>query len=171
VEPDLADITNGHWPFNPPFEGVGVLLAGCVLFVMILPMIVALSRDAIAVVPNDQFEGALSIGATKWQVLSRVVLPAARTGIVGAVTLATARALGETVAVAMVIGLNPLFPHSLLSTASTLASTIALQFQDATPLQVAALGALAVILMAMTAIVNWIGRRLIQRSGAQAQFG
>jgi phosphate transport system permease protein len=171
VEPDLADITNGHWPFNPPFEGVGVLLAGCVLFVMILPMIVALSRDAISVVPNDQFEGALSVGATKWQVLRSVVLPAARTGIVGAVTLATARALGETVAVAMVIGLNPLFPHSLFSTASTLASTIALQFQDATPLQVAALGALAVILMAMTAIVNWIGRRLIQRSGAQAQFG
>ncbi|MGO9583282.1 MAG: phosphate ABC transporter permease subunit PstC [Acidimicrobiales bacterium] len=171
VEPDLADITNGHWPFDAPFEGVGLLLAGCVLFVMILPMIVALSRDAIAVVPNDQFEGALSVGATKWQVLRSVVLPAARTGIVGAVTLATARALGETVAVAMVIGLNPLFPHSLFSTASTLASTIALEFQDATPLQVAALGALAVILMAMTAIVNWFGRRLIRRSGAQAQFG
>ena len=77
-------------------------------------------------------------------------------------TLATARALGETVAVAMVIGLNPLFPPSLFSTASTLASTIAVQFQDATSLQVAALGALAVILMALTAIVNWIGRRLIR---------
>jgi phosphate transport system permease protein len=170
VEPDLADITARHWPFDPPYEGVGLLLAGCVLFVMILPMIVALSRDAIAIVPREQYEGALSVGATKWQVLSKVVLPAARTGIVGAVTLATARALGETVAVALVIGLNPLFPHSLFSTASTLASTIAVQFQDATPLQVAALGALAVILMVMTAVVNWIGRRLIRRGAAGASF-
>lgn len=170
VQPKLADISGSHFPFNPPFEGVSLLLAGCVLFIMILPMIVALSRDAIVVVPHDQFEGALSVGATKWQVLRKVVLPAAKTGIVGAVTLATARALGETVAVAMVIGLNPLFPHSLFSTASTLASTIALQFQDATPLQVAALGALAVILMVLTAVVNWIGRRLIRRSASRARF-
>jgi phosphate transport system permease protein len=168
VEPDLASITGGKFPFQAPPEGVSLLLAGCVLFVMILPMIVALSRDAIAVVPHDQFEGALSVGATKWQVLRKVVLPGARTGIVGAITLATARALGETVAVAMVIGLNPLFPPSLFSTASTLASTIALQFQDATPLQVAALGALALILMAMTAIVNWFGRRLVRGSASRA---
>ena len=170
VQPALGNLTAHHFPFDPPYEGVGILLAGCVLFVMILPMIVALSRDSIAIVPKEQFEGALSVGATKWQVLRKVVLPAARTGIVGAVTLATARALGETVAVALVIGLNPLFPHTLFSTASTLASTIALQFQDATPLQVAALGALAVILMAMTAIVNWIGRRLIRRAAVKAQF-
>jgi phosphate transport system permease protein len=168
VQPALADLSGHHFPFPPPYEGVGLLLAGCVLFVMILPMIVALSRDAIAIVPREQFEGALSVGATKWQVLRKVVLPAAKTGIVGAVTLATARALGETVAVALVIGLNPLFPHSLFSTASTLASTIALQFQDATPLQVSALGALAVILMALTAIVNWLGRRLIRRSATKA---
>ncbi len=168
VEPGLAGITGGRFPFQAPPEGVSLLLAGGVLFVMILPMIVALSRDAIAVVPNEQFEGALSVGATKWQVIRKVVLPGARTGIVGAVTLATARALGETVAVAMVIGLNPLFPPSLFSTASTLASTIALQFQDATPLQVAALGALALILMAMTAIVNWFGRRFVRGSAFRA---
>jgi phosphate transport system permease protein len=168
VEPGLASITGSRFPFQAPPEGVSLLLAGCVLFVMILPMIVALSRDAIAVVPHDQFEGALSVGATKWQVVRKVVLPGARTGIVGAITLATARALGETVAVAMVIGLNPLFPPSVFSTASTLASTIALQFQDATPLQVAALGALALILMAMTAIVNWFGRRLVRGSTFRA---
>ncbi len=168
VEPGLASITGRKFPFQAPPEGVSLLLAGCVLFVMILPMIVALSRDAIAVVPHEQFEGALSVGATKWQVLRKVVLPGARSGIVGAVTLATARALGETVAVAMVIGLNPLFPPSLFSTASTLASTIALQFQDATPLQVAALGALALILMTMTAVVNWFGRRLVRGSALRA---
>ena len=157
LEPWLASLTGSHFPFEAPPEGVSLLLAGCVLFVMVLPLIVALSRDVIAVVPREQFEGALSIGATKWQVLRKVVLPGARTGIVGAVTLATARALGETIAVAMVIGLNPLFPNSLFSTASTLAATIALQFQDASRLQVAALGALALILMAMTAAVNWLG--------------
>ena len=170
VEPSLAKITGSHFPFQAQPEGISLLLAGCVLFIMVLPMIVALSRDAIAIVPNDQFEGALSVGATKWQVLRKVVLPAARTGIVGAVTLATARALGETVAVAMVIGLNPLFPQSLFSTASTLASTIAVQFQDATPLQVAALGSLAVILMVLTAVVNWLGRRLVRRAAIGTRF-
>jgi phosphate transport system permease protein len=170
VEPSLAKITGSHFPFQAQPEGISLLLAGCVLFIMVLPMIVALSRDAIAIVPNDQFEGALSIGATRWQVLHKVVLPAARTGIVGAVTLATARALGETVAVAMVIGLNPLFPGSFFSTASTLASTIAVQFQDATPLQVAALGSLAVILMVLTAVVNWLGRRLVRRAAIGTRF-
>jgi len=170
VEPSLAKLTGSHFPFQAQPEGISLLLAGCVLFIMVLPMIVALSRDAIAIVPNDQFEGALSVGATKWQVLRKVVLPAARIGIVGAVTLATARALGETVAVAMVIGLNPLFPQSLFSTASTLASTIAVQFQDATPLQVAALGSLAVILMVLTAVVNWIGRRLVRRAAIGTRF-
>ncbi len=169
VQPWLAGITGHHAPFQGPFEGVSLLLAGCVLFVMVLPMIVALSRDAIAIVPREQFEGALSVGATQWQVVRKVVLPGARIGIVGAVTLATARALGETVAVALVIGLNPLFPNSLFSTASTLAATIALQFQDATPLQVAALGALALILMAMTAAVNWLGRRLIRHSAIRVR--
>ena len=168
VQPALAHITGSKFPFQATPEGVSILLAGCVLFIMILPIIAALSRDAIAVVPREQFEGALSLGATKWQVLRKVVLPAARTGIVGAVTLGTARALGETVAVAMVIGLNPLFPPSLFSTAATLASTIAVQFQDASPLQVAALGALAVILMAMTGIVNWFGRRLVTASAYRA---
>jgi phosphate transport system permease protein len=168
IQPRLAGLTGGHFPFQGPAEGVSLLLAGCVLFIMVLPMIVALSRDVIAVVPREQFEGALSVGATKWQVLRKVVLPGARTGIVGAVTLATVRALGETVAVAMVIGLNPLFPTALYSTAATLASTIALEFQDATPLQIVALGALALILMTMTAAVNWLGRILVRRSALRA---
>jgi phosphate transport system permease protein len=115
-------------------------------------------------VPNELVEGALSVGATRWQVLRKVVLPGARTGIVGAITLATARALGETVAIALVIGLNPNFAHSLNSPAATLASIIATEFQDSTPIQVAALGALAVILMAMTLLVNLFGRQMIRRA-------
>jgi phosphate transport system permease protein len=168
VQPALEKATGNHWPFSGQEEGVSLLLAGFILFVMVLPLVVALSRDVIAVVPNDQVEGALSLGASQWQVLRKVVLPGARTGIIGAITLATARALGETVAVAMVIGGNPLFPHSTFSTAATLASTIALEFAEATPAQVAALGALAVILMAMTAFVNWVGRRMVQRAAIRA---
>ena len=71
----LSQVTTS--PSKAPSEGVSLLLAGCVLFIMVLPMIVALSRDAIAIVPHEQFEGALSVGATKWQVLRKVVLPAA----------------------------------------------------------------------------------------------
>jgi phosphate transport system permease protein len=164
IEPWLVARFDNNFPFQAPPETVSLMLAGCVLFVMVLPLIVALSRDAIATVPLELVEGALSVGATKWQVLRKVVLPSARFGIVGAVTLAAARALGETVAVALVIGLNPSFAHSLNSPAATLASIIATEFQDSTPVQVAALGALAVILMAMTLVVNMLGRYLIRRS-------
>jgi len=86
---------------------VGLLLAGVILFVMILPTMVAISRDVLAVVPNEQLEGAMALGATRWQVLRKVVVPGARTGLLGAFTLATGRALGETVAVALVIGNSP----------------------------------------------------------------
>src|ERR1039458_1866893 len=168
VQPRLTSLFGGHFPFQAPAEGYSVLLAGCVLFVMVLPLVVALSRDVIAIVPNEQVEGALSIGATKWQVIRKVVLPGARTGIIGAITLATARALGETIAVAMVIGNNPLFPKSLNSPGSTLASIIAVQFDGSTSDQFASLFALAVILMAITASVNWIGRRLVRRAAVRA---
>ena len=164
VEPWLVSLFGGHFPFQDAPSTETILLAGCVLFVMVLPLIVALTRDAIATVPNELVEGALSVGATRWQVLHKVVLPGARVGIVGAITLASARALGETVAIALVIGLNPNFAHSLDSPAATLASIIATEFQDSTPIQVAALGALAVILMAMTLLVNLIGRQMIRRA-------
>jgi len=134
---------------------------------MVLPTIVALSRDVIAVVPRDQIEGALSVGASKWQMLFRVVLPEARSGIVGACTLATARALGETIAVAMVIGQNPKLANSLFSPGATLASTIATQFQGSTAQDLTYLAALAAILMAITVTVNWLGRRIISHAGVQ----
>ena len=168
VEPWLVNLFGGHFPFQQSAATESILLAGCVLFVMVLPLIVALTRDAIVTVPNELVEGALSVGATRWQVLRKVVLPGAKVGIVGAITLATARALGETVAVALVIGLNPNFAKSLNAPAATLASIIATEFQDSTPIQVAALGALAVILMAMTFIVNVIGRQMINRAAVKA---
>ena len=163
LDPLLAGITGGKWPFNGAQEGFSVLLAGIVLSIMILPTIVAISRDVIAVVPSDLIEGGLSLGATRSQVLTRVVLPSARTGILGAIALGAGRALGETIAVAMVIGSNPQIPHSLFSTGATLASTIATEFGEATGSTGSALAALALMLMIITAAVNAGARLLTKR--------
>ena len=131
---------------------------------MILPTIVAISRDVIAALPKDLNEGALSLGASKSQVLRKVILPSAKSGILGAISLGAGRALGETIAVLMVIGGNAQMPRSLFSVGATLASTIATEYTEASPQNLAALGALAVILMALTAGVNVLARRLVNRS-------
>jgi phosphate transport system permease protein len=163
AQPWLASITNGGWPFSGNAIGLGIATASVVLAVMVLPTIVAISRDVIGTVPRDLVEGALSLGATRSQVLTRVVIPNAKVGLLGAVSLGAGRALGETIAVAMVIGSSPSMPHSLFSLGSTLASTIATQYTDAPQMHMAALGALAVILMVMTASVNALARALVNR--------
>ena len=164
LQPFLAGITGSGWPFSGAQEGFGVLLAGFVLSIMILPTIVAISRDVIAVVPNELVEGGLSLGATRSQVLVKVVLPSARAGILGAIALGAGRALGETIAVAMVIGSNPQLPHSLFSSGATLASTIATEFGEATGSTTSALAALALMLMIITASVNAGARVLTSRA-------
>ena len=163
VQPWLASLTNGGWPFSGNAIGLGISTASLVLAIMVLPTIVAISRDVIATVPRDLIEGALSLGATRSQVLTRVVLPNAKIGLLGAVSLGAGRAIGETVAVAMVIGSSPSMPHSFFSLGSTLASTIATQYIDSSPMHMAALGALATILMVMTASVNAFARALVNR--------
>ena len=152
------------------FSGYSVLLAGVVLFVMVLPTIVALSRDAIASVAHDQVEGAVSIGATRWQTIFRVVLPAARVGITGAVTLAAARALGETIAVAMVIGGAFKIHSSISQGGNTAAAAIATSWDGSTALTISALFALGVILIAITAAVNTAGRQMLSRANRGAQL-
>ncbi len=166
VEPWLASLTGGGWPFSGDSLGAGIFLASIVLAIMILPTIVAISRDVIAALPKDLNEGALSLGASQSQVLRKVILPSARSGILGAISLGAGRALGETVAVLMVIGGNAQMPRSLFSVGATLASTIATEYSEASPENLAALGALAVILMVLTAGVNAVARRLVQRAGA-----
>jgi phosphate transport system permease protein len=146
--------------------GFSVLLAGIVLAIMILPTIVAISRDVISVVPGELLEGGLSLGGTRSRVLTRVVLPSARTGILGAIALGAGRALGETIAVAMVIGFNPEIPHSLFAPGATLASAIAVEFGDATGNTLSALAALALMLMIITAAVNAGARLLTKRAVA-----
>src|ERR1019366_9595987 len=108
------------------------LLAGVILFVMILPTMVAISRDVLAVVPNEQVEGAMALGATRWQVLRKVVVPGSRTGLLGAFTLATGRALGETVAVALAIGNSNYIAHSIKSASATIPSLIVNNFGEST---------------------------------------
>ncbi|HEY5303840.1 MAG TPA: phosphate ABC transporter permease subunit PstC [Acidimicrobiales bacterium] len=166
VEPWLASLTGGGWPFSGDTLGAGIMLASVVLAVMILPTIVAISRDVIAALPKDLNEGALSLGASQSQVLRKVILPSARSGILGAISLGAGRALGETIAVLMVIGGNAQMPRSLFSVGATLASTIATEYTEASPSNLAALGALALILMVLTAAVNAVARHLVRRAGA-----
>jgi phosphate transport system permease protein len=168
IEPDLAKITGGTGPFSGPQLGIGLLLAGLVLFVMVLPTMVAISRDVIASVPNEVVEGAYALGATRWQVLWRVVLPSARVGLLGAITLSTGRALGETIAVTMVIGNSTAIAHSLFAPSATLSSVIANQFTEATePFHLSSLIALGVVLLAVAVVVNAAARLLVRGVGRQ----
>jgi phosphate transport system permease protein len=166
IEPALAHITGGNGPFSGAQLGVGLLLAGLVLFVMVLPTMTAISRDVILAVPAEQIEAAYALGATRWQVLRRVVLPSARVGLLGAGTLAMGRALGETIAVTMVIGNSTTIAHSLFAPAATLASIIANQFTEATePFHLASLIALGVVLLGVSIVVNTAARLLVRSVG------
>jgi phosphate transport system permease protein len=143
--------------------GVGVMLAGTILFIMILPTMAALSRDVIVAVPIEQIDGARAIGATRWQATARVVLPAARSGIVGAGVLAAGRALGETMAVTMVIGNSNNIPHSILDPAQTMSSIVANEFAEASaPYHLSSLIAVVVLLMAITLLLNAVARLLVR---------
>ena len=171
IEPAVAAVFGHSGPASGPEVGIGLLLAGLVLFVMVLPTMVAISRDVLAAVPLDQIEGAIALGATRWQTLSRIVVPSARTGLLGAVTLAMGRALGETIAVTMVIGNTPAIPHSLFSPAATMASIIANQFSEATePFHLASLVAVGVLLLVISVVVN-SGARILVRSIGRSRSG
>ena len=148
---------------GPPF-GVGMLAAGLILSIMILPIISAIARDVMLAVPTSQREAMLALGATKWEVISGAVLPYCRSGLVGAVILGLGRALGETMAVTMVIGRGYNITASLFRPASTASSTVASEFNEATyQLYISALVELALILLAITVVVNIVARLLVWR--------
>lgn len=164
LEPQLHEVSHGFALFSGPMLGVGVLLAGLVLAAMVLPTIAAVSRDVLLAVPVEQREAALALGATHWQAASRVVIPGARVGILGAVTLGIGRAMGETIAVTMLIGNSLGIATSLFQPGNTIASVIANQFTEATAkYQLSALLGLAVILLVVTALVNGGARLLVSR--------
>jgi phosphate transport system permease protein len=149
-------------PFAGPNYGVGVLTASVVLAIMILPFVVSISREALMSVPREQREAALAVGATKWESTWQVVVPFARLGIAGSVFLALARALGETMAVTMVIGNDPKISSSLLAPGYSIAAVIANEFTEATSdLHLSSLVELGLVLFLITIVINGLARLLI----------
>jgi phosphate transport system permease protein len=161
VEPALA-ATLGWLPlFRGSITGIGLLTGGIILAIMVTPIISAVVRDVLAAVPSSQREAALALGATKWEMI-RVVLVNGAPGIAGAVILGLGRALGETMAVTMVIGNRPQISPSLFEPSYTIASAIANEFTEATgDLYLSALVELGLILFLVTFIVNGIARLLV----------
>jgi len=147
--------------FSTPPIGPGLLPAGVVLAIMILPIITALSRQALAALPADYRQAALGLGSTRWGTLGRVLLPAAFPAIMGGILLALGRALGETMAVTMIIGNSNELSLSWLAPANTIASLLASQFAEASGLQVAALMYAALVLMGITLGVNMLAQGIM----------
>ncbi|MBI2906389.1 MAG: phosphate ABC transporter permease subunit PstC [Chloroflexi bacterium] len=155
--------------FGGPALGFGMLAAVLILAIMILPYITAVARDVIRVVPDSQREAMLALGATRWEVIWRAVVPYARSGIIGGIMLALGRAVGETMAVTMVIGNRPDISASLFSPAYTLASLMANEFTEATyALYVSVLIELGLVLFAITLVLNAAARLLVWRVGRGA---
>ncbi len=153
--------------FSGPAYGIGLLAAGVILAIMILPILTAVTRDVLRAVPNSQREAMLALGATRWEMIWHAVLPYGRSGITGAVILGLGRALGETLAVSMVIGNMYQISPSLFAPATTLASLIATQFREAdTELYLSALVAAGFVLFAITMTVNVLARLMIWRLNA-----
>lgn len=148
--------------FGGPNFGVGMLTASIILAIMILPIISSLTRDIMTAVPNSQREGVLALGATKWEMIRIGVLRNSRIGIVGAVMLGLGRALGETMAVTMVIGNHPVISKSLFAPGYTLASVIANEFSEATgDLYLSSLFEIGLALFLVTIVVNAIARLMV----------
>jgi phosphate transport system permease protein len=148
--------------FSGAFYGVSIFSAAIVLAVMVVPFIISISREVLLAVPVEQREASFALGSTHWEAVWRVVLPYARRGIYASVFLALARALGETMAVTMVIGNTPQIAKSLLAPGYTIAAVVANEFTEATSdLYLSALIELALVLFAITFVINGLGRLLI----------
>lgn len=144
-------------------QGSGILTASLVLAIMIVPYAASLSSEFIKMVPNDLKEGAYSLGATRAEVMRRIVVPVAGSGVFSAYILAIGRALGETMTVTMLIGNTNDIPSSITSTGNSMASIIANQFGEADGLRLSSLIAIGLILFLITAIINMIGKMMIKR--------
>ena len=152
--------------FSTPSNGPGFLPAAFVLSIMILPTIAALSGSALKTTPQALKEGASALGATRWNVILQISLPIAASGIFGAVVLAMGRAMGETMALAMLVGNNNQIRASIFAPANTIASLLANSFGEATGLEIAALMYLSFILMTLTLGVNAVAELILERTGA-----
>lgn len=172
VEPFFVDHLGFIPLFTGPVFGVGLFAAGVVLAIMILPTISAISRESMLNVASDQKEAAQALGATPWETVRIAVLPLARPGIVGAVILGLGRALGETMAVTMLIGNRPAISASIFAPAYSIASVIANEFAEVTAgIHMSALIELALILLVITLVLNLLARLLIQKPGSRGLKG
>ncbi len=170
----IPSIIYGLWGFytlrpvvmmlNISPHGSGILTASLVLAIMIVPYAASLSAEFIKMVPNDLKEGAYSLGATRAEVIRKVVFPVAGSGIFSSFVLAIGRALGETMTVTMLIGNTNNIPNSITSTGNSMASIIANQFGEADGLRLSSLIAIGLILFLITALINVIGKMMIKRA-------
>lgn len=166
VQPALG-ATLGFLPlFQGPPLGIGMLAAGIILSIMVVPFITAVAREILLAVPNTQREAALALGATRWETTRLAVLRYARSGLIGAILLGLGRALGETMAVTMVIGNRPEIAASLFAPGYTMASLIANEFTEATShLYLSALAEIGLLLFVVTVVVNALARLLVWSVG------
>lgn len=170
----IPSIIYGLWGFytlrplimalNISPQGSGVLTASLVLAIMIVPYAASLSAEFIKMVPNDLKEGAYSLGATRAEVIRKIVFPVAGSGIFSSYILAIGRALGETMTVTMLIGNTNNIPDSITSTGNSMASIIANQFGEASDLRFSSLIAIGLVLFLITAMINMIGKMMIKRA-------
>jgi phosphate transport system permease protein len=168
IVPPLKDLMGDHAPFflSGPFYGVSILAAGVVLAVMVAPFIISVSREVLLAVPRDLREAALALGATRWETTWQVVVPYARRGVMGSVFLALARALGETMAVTMVVGNTAKIAWSLFAPGYSIAAVIANEFNEAPgAMYTSALIELGLVLFGLTIILNGAARFLIMATG------
>jgi phosphate transport system permease protein len=162
----ISEHSGGIGALAGPVTSGSYILAGLVLGVMVLPIVAAITREIFATVPRDQQEAAYALGATRWEMVRSAMLPWSRSGIVGASALGLGRAVGETIAIALLLGNSPNVWGSLLGPGATLSSVIALEFGEASNLQLSALVALAVVLFVLSFIINALARLLVGRSAS-----
>jgi phosphate transport system permease protein len=161
VEPLLGDHLGFIFLFKGPPYGLGMLAAALILTVMILPIITSISRDVLKSIPNSQREASYALGATKWETI-KIILEGGKSGILGATLLGLGRAIGETMAVTMVIGNNPQISTSLFEPGYTMASVIANEFTEATSnLYLSSLIEIALLLFVLTIILNSFARLVV----------
>ena len=163
----IAKFVSAHFGFIPffaaPASGISFFGAGVILAIMIVPIISALSREVFRVIPVDDRNAAYALGATRWEMIRGVILPGSRAGIVAAIMLGLGRALGETVAVALLIGSRPEIVASIFKPGYSMAAVIANQFTEATPDHIQALVGVGVVLFGLTILVNIAARAIICR--------
>jgi phosphate transport system permease protein len=149
-------------------HGVGILTSSLILAIMIIPFSASIGREVITLVPSDLKEAAYSLGATRFEVIKNIIVPYARSGIIAGILLALGRAIGETMAVTMLIGNSNFLPRSIFSPANTMASVIANSFSEATGITASSLLYIALVLFLVTTLVNIAGTYVIKKVSLEA---